>query len=122
MTPIAMLSVGSGEILLVAFVALLVFGGRLPEVMHNLGRSYAKFKQGLEDATTPLRNEIRGLDARTSKPRPKPPARGTKPASETTAAPEATEGDAPRPAPTEPPPREVPRTRAAGAADEPPPV
>ena len=47
-TPIpAFMSFGFAEILLVAVVALLVFGGNLPDVMRNLGRSYAKLRQSL---------------------------------------------------------------------------
>ncbi len=35
------------EILIVAFVALLVFGNRLPSVMRSLGRSVTEFKKGV---------------------------------------------------------------------------
>jgi len=41
-------NLGIGEILVVLVVALLVFGGRLPEVGRSLGRSIVEFKQGLK--------------------------------------------------------------------------
>ena len=52
------MSFGFSEILIVGVVALLVFGGNLPDVMRTLGRSYGKFRQGLEELSRPVRNEI----------------------------------------------------------------
>lgn len=50
--------IGVGELLLVAFVSVLVYGGKLPDVLRNLGRAYAKFRQGLSEMSRPLREEI----------------------------------------------------------------
>ncbi len=50
-----MFDVGSGEIILIMVVALLLFGKRLPEVARGLGRSVAELKQGLSDSARPLR-------------------------------------------------------------------
>ena len=41
-------NLGFGELLLVLIVALLVFGGRLPEVGRSLGRGLVQFKEGLK--------------------------------------------------------------------------
>jgi sec-independent protein translocase protein TatA len=41
-------NIGFGELLLVLIVALLVFGGRLPEVGRSLGRGLMEFKEGLK--------------------------------------------------------------------------
>jgi sec-independent protein translocase protein TatA len=38
---------GMGELLIIAFVALLVFGNRLPSVMRSLGKSVTEFKKGI---------------------------------------------------------------------------
>jgi sec-independent protein translocase protein TatA len=60
-TPLGFLGFGFQEILLVAFVALLVFGGNLPDVMRQLGRTYAKLRQSLHELSQPVREEIRQL-------------------------------------------------------------
>ena len=38
---------GHWELLIVAFVILLLFGNRLPSMMRSLGRGVVEFKQGL---------------------------------------------------------------------------
>lgn len=41
-------SVGTSEILLIAFIALLLFGGKkIPELMHGLGKGIKTFKDGM---------------------------------------------------------------------------
>jgi len=56
---LAFLGFGFQELLLVAFVALLVFGGNLPDVMRQLGRTYGKFRQSLHELSQPVRDEMR---------------------------------------------------------------
>lgn len=43
-------NLGFGELLVVMVVALLVFGGRLPQVGRSLGQGLLQFKKGLSDA------------------------------------------------------------------------
>src|SRR5688572_2118648 len=50
--------IGFSEMLVIAFLAILVFGGKLPDALKNVGRSYAKFRKGLHDVSRPLRDEI----------------------------------------------------------------
>jgi sec-independent protein translocase protein TatA len=40
-------SFGGPEIIIVGFVALLIFGNRLPGVMRSLGKSVTEFKKGV---------------------------------------------------------------------------
>ena len=41
--------IGSSELILAAFVGLLLFGGRLPEVMRELGKVWFGFRRSLND-------------------------------------------------------------------------
>ena len=48
MLPFAFLpNLGTTELLVVAFVSLLMFGNRLPSVMRSLGKSVTEFKKGV---------------------------------------------------------------------------
>ena len=40
-------NIGPTELIVVAFVALLIFGNRLPGVMRSLGKSVTEFKKGV---------------------------------------------------------------------------
>lgn len=61
LSPLAFMGFGFQELLLIAFVALLVFGGNLPDVMQQLGRTYGKFRQSLNELSRPVRNELRQI-------------------------------------------------------------
>lgn len=41
--------IGTPELLIILVVALLMFGGRLPEVAKSLGKSVNQFKRGLKE-------------------------------------------------------------------------
>ena len=47
MMPLAFGLPGGYEFLVVAFVALLIFGNRLPGVMRSLGQGVTEFKKGI---------------------------------------------------------------------------
>ena len=48
MMPVAFFGLPGGpEVLIVGFVALLIFGNRLPSVMRSLGKSVTEFKKGV---------------------------------------------------------------------------
>ena len=76
-----MFDIGSGEMLVILVLALLLFGGSLPDVARNLGRSVGDLKRGFAEGTRPLRDvkdgverevaEIGELDEK--KPMPGPP-------------------------------------------------
>ena len=48
---IAFLDIGFGELVVVAVVGLVLYGGRLPEMMRMLGGNYRKLKRSVEDMT-----------------------------------------------------------------------
>ena len=39
---------GGPELIVVAFIALLLFGNRLPSIMRSLGKSVTEFKKGVQ--------------------------------------------------------------------------
>ena len=46
-------NLGFGEVLVVLVVALIVFGGRLPQVGNSLGRGLREFRKGLKGQGAP---------------------------------------------------------------------
>ena len=51
-------SPGVGEILVIAVVAVILFGGRLPEVARSLGGSYQQFRKGLSDIQSSIKKDL----------------------------------------------------------------
>ena len=50
MTPLGLLGgLGPWEVIVIALVALLLFGKRLPEVARSAGKAVVEFKKGLRD-------------------------------------------------------------------------
>lgn len=53
--PLLFGNLGVAEVLIIAFVILLLFGGKkIPELMRGLGKGVSSFKQGMND----IQNEI----------------------------------------------------------------
>lgn len=50
------------EICLILFVALLLYGGRLPQVAMAVGRAVGEFKRGLRETSDMVRYEIEASD------------------------------------------------------------
>ncbi len=70
MMPFAFLqNVGTTELLIVAFVALLVFGNRLPSVMRSLGKSVTEFKKGVSGIEDDIDQAVT-TDKKTNPPNP----------------------------------------------------
>jgi len=61
-------SIGGPELLIILGVALLMFGGRLPEVARSLGKSVNQFKKGLKD----VQDEVDHADTNPPAPRALP--------------------------------------------------
>lgn len=50
--------VGYQEVVVLLIIAVLLFGSRLPEVLQNLGKSYAKLRKGLNDIQSTFQQPI----------------------------------------------------------------
>lgn len=49
------LFIGTSEVIIIAGVILLLFGGKkLPEMMRGLGQGMKEFKKGMKDVTGPI--------------------------------------------------------------------
>lgn len=59
MLAIVPLFIGTTELMLIAGIALLLFGGKkLPEMMRGLGQGVREFKKGTQDFTEPI-NDVK---------------------------------------------------------------
>lgn len=52
-----MFNLGWQELLIIAFIALLIFGRRLPEVGRSLGKGIVEFKKGLQDTGDEIKRD-----------------------------------------------------------------
>ena len=58
MNTLLFLNLGAGEIVLIALVVLLLFGGKkIPELMKGLGRGVRNFKDGLKDVEDQINSD-----------------------------------------------------------------
>ena len=74
MLPFAFLpNLGATELMVVAFVALLIFGNRLPIVMRSLGKSVTEFKKGVSGIEDDLDQAVNAEKVE-KKPTPPPTA------------------------------------------------
>jgi sec-independent protein translocase protein TatA len=69
MLPFAFLpNLGTTELLVVAFVSLLMFGNRLPSVMRSLGKSVTEFKKGVAGIEDELDQAVNAADKKITPP------------------------------------------------------
>ena len=50
--------IGYAEMILIAGVAVLLFGSKLPEVARSVGQSYTQFRKGLNDIQSSVKSEL----------------------------------------------------------------
>lgn len=61
-------SIGTSEILLIAFVVLLLFGGKkIPELMRGIGKGVRTFKEGVNGIEKDINKDIEIKDTTESK-------------------------------------------------------
>ena len=57
---ILLFSLGAPEVILIALVVLLIFGGKkIPELMRGLGKWVNSFKKGLKDVDDEIKNDLK---------------------------------------------------------------
>ena len=60
---LAFMNLGTGEIILIVAVILLLFGGKkIPELMRGLGKGVKSFKQGMKEMEDELKKPLEELD------------------------------------------------------------
>lgn len=56
---ITLWALGTGEIILVALVVLLIFGGKkIPELMRGIGKGVNQFKRGMKDLDDEIKDGV----------------------------------------------------------------
>lgn len=57
------MNLGTGEIIIIVFVILLLFGGKkIPELMKGLGKGVRSFKQGMNEITDEISRPVEEED------------------------------------------------------------
>ena len=60
---LAIFNLGTGEVIAIVAIILLLFGGRkIPELMRGLGKGVKSFKQGMNEVEDELKKPLEDLD------------------------------------------------------------
>ena len=60
---ITLWALGTGEIILIALVVLLIFGGKkIPELMRGLGKGVSQFKKGVKEVDDEINASLDDLE------------------------------------------------------------
>lgn len=63
---------GTGEIIIIVFVVLLLFGGKkIPELMKGMGKGVRSFKEGLNDVKDEINRPVDDKDGDKNEPQKK---------------------------------------------------
>ncbi|MDD2286853.1 MAG: twin-arginine translocase TatA/TatE family subunit [Paludibacter sp.] len=56
-------ALGTGEIILIALVVLLIFGGKkIPELMRGLGKGVSQFKKGVKEVDDEINSTLKDME------------------------------------------------------------
>ncbi|MBQ9456846.1 MAG: twin-arginine translocase TatA/TatE family subunit [Thermoguttaceae bacterium] len=55
--PLAFFGIGTNELLILGFIALLLFGTRLPTLARSFGQSVTEFKKGMKEIKEDVEDE-----------------------------------------------------------------
>jgi sec-independent protein translocase protein TatA len=59
MNHLLFLNLGTGEIFIIAFIVVLLFGGKkIPELMRGFGKGVKNFKDGMNDIEADIKKDI----------------------------------------------------------------
>jgi sec-independent protein translocase protein TatA len=59
MNHLLFLNLGSGEVIVIALIVLLLFGGKkIPELMKGVGKGVKSFKDGMSDIEAEIKKDI----------------------------------------------------------------
>ena len=73
MLSMTLLFIGTTEIIVIAAIILLIFGGKkLPELMRGLGKGMKEFKEGMRDVEQEVKNEESAQPVDPQKPMAEP--------------------------------------------------
>ena len=65
---LAFFNFGTGEVIVIVAVILLLFGGKkIPELMRGLGKGVKSFKQGMNEVEDELKKPLEDLDDKKEK-------------------------------------------------------
>ncbi len=65
---LAFLNLGTGEIVLLVAVILLLFGGKkIPELMRGIGKGVKSFRQGMNEVEEEIKKPLEDLDKQQDK-------------------------------------------------------
>ena len=59
MNHLLFLNLGTGEIIIIALIVLLLFGGKkIPELMRGVGKGVKNFKDGMNDIESDIKKDV----------------------------------------------------------------
>jgi len=59
MNHLLFLNLGAGEVIVIALIVLLLFGGKkIPELMKGIGKGVKSFKEGLNDIENEIKKDV----------------------------------------------------------------